>query len=174
MRDSSELFAEYFSNVYSPDSNNFQAGNTANASTYFDINIRDIQNVVSNMDEFKTNSPDGIPSIFYKRTIDSLATPLLIIFKKCLVEMKYPTKWKLSYITPIFKAGDISKVENYRPISILPAISKIFDKLIYEHIRSRVEHLISLKQHGFTRSTLTNLLEFVDYITRNIIRGGSD
>lgn len=120
------------------------------------------------------NSPDGIPSIFYKKTIDSLAIPLLIIFKKCLVEMKYPTKWKLSYITPIFKAGDISKVENYRPISILPAISKIFDKLIYEHIRSRVEHLISLKQHGFTRgrSTATNLLEFVDYLTRNIIKGG--
>lgn len=100
--------------------------------------------------------------------------PLHIIFDLALRTMKYPTKWKTSFVTPIFKSGDNTNIENYRPISILSAISKIFDKLIFAHIHKTVKHMLTSEQHGFTagKSTLTNLLEFTTYITNNMMGGG--
>lgn len=75
--------------------------------------------------------------------------------------------WKISYISPIFKSGDNTKVENYRPISILSAVANIFDKIFYLHILEKTSHIITSCQHGFCmgKSTLTNLLEFTEYIT---------
>lgn len=88
--------------------------------------------------------------------------------------MIYPDAFKKSLISPIYKFGDIDNVENYRPISILPTVSKIFDKLLYSHIHSKTAHLIASCQHGFTagKSTTTNLLEYVDYLSKNIMNGG--
>lgn len=126
------------------------------------------------MDEFKCNSPDDIPIVFYKRTVDHIIEPLYLLFKLATTTMTYPKIWKTSFVSPIFKSGDNTNIENYRPISILPAISKIFDKLIYRHIHSAVAHLLVHAQHGFTagKSTLSNLFEFITYITDNMMGGG--
>lgn len=85
--------------------------------------------------------------------------------------MIYPDSFKISYITPIHKSGCTDDIENYRPISILSAIAKIFDKLIFQHISSKVAHLVSNTQHGFTsgKSTMTNLIEYTDYIANNMM-----
>lgn len=87
--------------------------------------------------------------------------------------MKYPSIWKLSYISPIFKSGNSADIVNYRPVSIISAISKFFERLIFNHISSRTNHFISDKQHGFTsgRSTLTNLLEYNDFVAKNMTKG---
>lgn len=88
--------------------------------------------------------------------------------------MKYPDIWKISHLTPIFKSGDSTNVENYRPISVISALAKIFDKIIYKHISQKTAHLISKNQHGFSvgKSTVTNLLEYVDFIATNMSGGG--
>lgn len=113
-------------------------------------------------DETKVNSPDNIPITFFMRTVHNIKKPLYIIFKLALKNMKYPSQWKSSLITPIFKAGDNTNIENYRPISILSAASKMLDKLVFKHLLNRVAHLLVTEQHGFTagKSTITNLLEF--------------
>lgn len=97
-----------------------------------------------------------------------------LIFKKSLKEMKYPESFKLSYITPIHKAGDVDNVENYRPISIISTIAKIYDELLYQHLLNKTSHIITPKQHGFTsgKSTTTNLLEYIEYISANMMNGG--
>lgn len=174
MKESSELYAEYFSSVYVNNTNNFQVGDITNARNYFEINTHKIEEVIKRMDANKINSPDGIPMVFYKNTIESITKPLLLLFKKSLTEMNYPSKWKMSFITPILKSGDISNVENYRPVSILPAISKIFDKLIFLHLLNKVKHLLAHQQHGFTmgKSTITNLLEFTNYVANKMMKGG--
>lgn len=81
---------------------------------------------------------------------------------------------KTSFVSPIFKSGDKANIMNYRPISLLSAIAKIFDKLICFNLRNQVAHLISPYQHGFTigKSTITNLLEYTDYISKNMMGGG--
>lgn len=125
------------------------------------------------VDETKTNSPDEIPLIFYKRTIEIMKYPLAILFNQVSKSMHYPKQWKSSFIYPVFKSGDNAAIENYRPISVLPAISKIFDKLIFKYISERTTHLLAKQQHGFTKgkSTLSNLLEFTDFIKMNMMKG---
>lgn len=136
--------------------------------------MADIINVITKLDANKTNSPDGIPSLFYIHTANFVSVPLELLFNKSISEMIYPERFKVSFVSPIHKSGDTDNIENYRPISILSAVAKIFDKLIYAHLLSKTSHLISQHQHGFTsgKSTLTNLLKFTDYLSNNMMRGG--
>lgn len=72
----------------------------------------------------------------------------------------FPSSWKHSFITPIFKSGSKNDVKNYRPISILITIPKVFENMVLDLLKPEFEQIIIKQQHGFTpgRSTLTNLL----------------
>lgn len=174
MNETADLFAKYFSSVYVNHANSFEFNITNETENDFTIDVDLIAKVLSEIKECKTNSPDGIPGIFYKRTAENIITPLHILFTLSTNSMKYPEKWKTSYISPIFKAGNNTNVENYRPISILSAVAKVFDKIIYLHIREKTSHLLAKQQHGFRqgKSTLSNLLEFSEYVTQNMMGGG--
>lgn len=174
LQDTTNLFAQYFSSVYTNSGNSAVLQCQNNCENYFPLSIMDIETVIKSLDRNKINSPDGIPIIFYKNTMESIMTPIFLLFKISLKSMQYPSVWKISNITPIHKSGDHTNVENYRPISILSAIAKIFDKLIYKHIHLKTKELVTAHQHGFTvgKSTVTNLLEYVDYIANNMMRGG--
>lgn len=174
MRDTANLFAKRFSEVYATHNPAQPIQCNNECENYFDLNGEDIRNIITSLDSNKNNSPDGIPAMFYKQTVDSIIVPLMYIFKTSLREMVYPDAFKLSYITPIHKSGSIDDIVNYRPISILPTAAKIFDKIIYNHMYSKTAHLITSAQHGFTagKSTLTNLIEYTDYLINNIMRNG--
>lgn len=174
MHDTANLFAKHFSSVYTSHNPTPTVPCNNNCNNYFDFSANDLKQIINNLDPNKTNSPDGVPAIFYKQTITNIIEPLMLISKTSLREMEYPDSFKISFVTPIHKSGSIDDIKNYRPISILPTIAKIFDKLILNHINSKVAHLISAAQHGFTvgKSTLTNLLEYTDYLTHNMMRGG--
>lgn len=72
----------------------------------------------------------------------------------------------------MFKSGDKSNVENYRPISILSTLSKVFERLVHSALYPHIRHLIIPEQHGFVkrRSTTTNLMTFVNYLFENMDR----
>ena len=73
----------------------------------------------------------------------------------------FPDSFKKSKITPIFKKGDSSLLVNYRPISLLPTISKIFERIIhnqmYEHLTIII--YLQLNNMGFASFTLLNTLQ---------------
>lgn len=174
MKHTADLFANYFESVYTSSSNstNFRCNN--NCLNYIQIDDNEIINIIMSLDKNKVSSPDGIPIIFYKNTLPHIVKPLNIIFTLSAKQMKYPTKWKNSHISPIHKSGDKADVNNYRPISVLSAIAKIFDRVLCNYLLSKTSHLISDFQHGFTagKSTNTNLLEYVNYIATNMMNGG--
>lgn len=171
----SNFFAKHFESVYEPDDPNLPEINyTCDCTEHIQITEDLIANVINSMNENKTNSPDGIPILFYKRTLRVITQPLNILFNSSLQQSLFPSEWKLSLVTPLYKNGDKSDVLNYRPISILSAISKIFEKIMYSHIQDRVKHLISPQQHGFAKnkSTISNLAEYVNFLSSNIANGG--
>jgi ribonucleases P/MRP protein subunit RPP40 len=112
--------------------------------------------------------------MFFMQLSLSLSLPLSIIFNKSLSENKFPSKWKTGFVSPIFKEGDKSKVINYRPVSILCAMSKIFERLVFIKLFDSVKLHIHHSQHGFfeKRSTQTNLMEYVSAVADAIISGG--
>lgn len=106
---------------------------------------------------------------FKKNAANSLAEPLTILFNKSLVNGLFLKEWKISFLTPIFKAGSKQIISNYRPICKISVIPKIFEKIICDKILFVVREHISIFQHGFIpgRSTATNLAIFVNHIISN-------
>ena len=89
--------------------------------------------------------------VFMKAVSASVSPILTMLFNKCFEEGNFPKFFKLASITPLHKEGDKSKPENYRPISLLPIIGKIFDFLIFDRIKNYIEKfkIIEVKHFGF-------------------------
>ena len=88
-----------------------------------------------------------------------LLDPLVHIFNSSFEEGVFPTQMKVAKVLPLFKAGNSSDVNNYRPISILPAFSKIFEKLVAKRLRKFLEskNILSDTQFGFRPGYSTEL-----------------
>ena len=61
-----------------------------------------------------------------------LAPSLAFLFNQSISSGIVPTEWKLARVTPIFKKGKRQDVNNYRPISIIPVVAKVFERIIYD------------------------------------------
>ena len=106
-----------------------------------------------------------------------LALPLTLIFISSLDEGFVPEVWKLANVAPIFKKGSKTAAGNYRPISLTCIICKVMESLIRDAI---IQHLmdnalIQASQHGFMqrKSCLTNLLEYLEVLTKLVDEGHS-
>ena len=86
-----------------------------------------------------------------------------------------PSAWKCAKVTPVHKSGSINDEANYRPISILPVMSKILEKVIYDQLKNYLEenNLLSNQQFGYRagRSTEIAATLFLDDIRREIESG---
>ena len=82
---------------------------------------------------------------------NSICKPLSIIFNDCLKEEKFPSGWKKAHVVPVHKKGDKQCLQNYRPISLLPICTRIFERLIYNELFTFFtdSNLISPNQSGF-------------------------
>ena len=77
-----------------------------------------------------STGPDGIPVKFVKMVADSIAGPLTAIINNCMRKYYFPKAWKNARISPIPKVDQPKSEEHFRPISILPTLSKVFEKLV--------------------------------------------
>ena len=91
---------------------------------------QDIKMAIKEIDQNASSCPDDIPAKILVKCAESLAVPLNIIWQKSLKSGKIPQKLKRQFITPIYKKGDGSAPENYRPISLTSHIIKIFERVI--------------------------------------------
>ena len=118
------------------------------------------------LDINKATGSDEIPVRLLKETADQIAPSLTMLFNKSLRLGIFPEDWKLANIVPIFKKGKRDFVENYRPISLLPVISKVLERCVLAGLRNYTSHFISREQHGFLagRSCVTQLTSVLHYI----------
>lgn len=117
--------------------------------------------------------PDGIPSVVLKKCADALVNVLLFLFNLSLRFSTCPSRWKSSFILPVFKKGNKSYIEDYRGVTIQSVFFKLMDSMVTEYIRNHSSRIINDCQHGFVprRSTCTNLIEFTSYLINNIEKG---
>ena len=85
-------------------------------------------------DQDKAKGPDNIPPIFFKNCAWELSLPVTKLFNDSLAAGIFPSNLKIANISPIFKKGDPQAVENYRPISLLSFLSKLFEGLVQIHL----------------------------------------
>ena len=95
----------------------------------------DLDLAVDQINAKSSSGYDGISSQTLKKVYPSIKSPLLALINDSLSHGIFPDELKLAKITPIYKnKGSKDEMKNYRPISLLPSISKIFEKVVYKQI----------------------------------------
>ena len=111
----------------------------------------------------RKTSPVKIGNYFMKLALPYIENSLAFLFNTSFETSQFPDSWKVARITPIFKGGDRTEKSNYRPISVLPVISKLFEKLVFNQLYQYMKEngLFTSEESGFLRqhSTLTCLLK---------------
>ena len=111
--------------------------------------------VVQNIDGSKATASHNIPTRIFKENIDLYIDRITNIFNLGTIECNFPSKLKLTDITPVHKKGDKTDESNCRPISLLPAISKLFEKLYAVQISTFMENYFSKNLCGFRKRLST-------------------
>ena len=112
----------------------------------------------------KATGNDAIPAKVLKLGARELATPLTKLYNSCISSGKWPSEWKRGEWIPVFKKDDHLDKENYRPVTVLSAVDKVFEQLISKQITSQFESRLSdcitayRKSHS-CETTLVSLVE---------------
>ena len=128
----------------------------------FNFQEVDENTIVKIIDKFpcKTSSgPDLILMKLVKYMKNLIALPISVIVNQMLLTGIFPDRLKLTKVTPIFKKDDKISFTIYRPISLLPSTSKIFEKVIYDQLYASFQNnnLFSPNQYGFRSSHSSEL-----------------
>ena len=180
-----DAFANHFSSVYEV-STNTQSGNDGSdlygrefvnlgLNSYY-IKISEIWESLSDIDLNIGAGPDGIPAQFLKNCAFSLSRPIWLIFNNSLNSGIFPNTWKSTFVTPIFKGSGLNtNIENYRPISGISLLPKVFEALVKNFLDYKFKGVIIPNQHGFIKgkSITTNLIVYAEYIFNSLENGES-
>ena len=101
---------------------------------FFEISIENVSMTLRNLKANKSTGLDKIPAKILKLASDIIAPSLTYIFNLSLATGIYVDDWKRARVTLIYKSEDKKKCENYRPISILPIISKVFGREVFRQL----------------------------------------
>ena len=143
--------------------------------SFSQISEEAVMEVLNNLKQKLSCGHDGISSRLLKASKTVVCKPLTLIINQTLTNGIFPDTLKIAKIIPLFKKGDKTLLENYRPISILPAISKIFERIMFNQIHNHfsMHNLFYSGQYGFraNHSTQFAALELIDRITQYLDQG---
>lgn len=136
------------------------------------------ESILRHLKEFKLGKSPGldqIPPNLLKDSANAIYQPIAYIINLSLIQSEIPLVWKKAKVTPVFKTGDASNPDNYRPISVLPILSKILERTVHTQLSDFLENenLLSDFQFGFRPNRLTELAStlFIDNIRREVDNG---
>lgn len=139
------------------------------------ISELEIVKIANNLKNSNSSGPDNLNTNFVKKNISFLCTPLCIIFNECLEKGIFPNILKKAKVVTIFKKGSRSELNNYRPISLLSVVSKIFEKCLAERLEKHFEknNLFTSCQYGFRkgRNTSDAVINLVTEVMSNLNKG---
>ena len=100
----------------------------------------------------KASGPNGLSNRILKELSHQLASPFCSLFNDSLHKGVVPVSYKEAHVCPVPKKGDLSAVNNYRPISLLNSEDKLFERLVFKHLYNHLQtyNLLSSLQSGFT------------------------
>ena len=147
-REISNEFNNHFSTIgtklaseIDPDSGDYQRYLTR-TDKRFHLHPTDASKVFSLMNKLnksKATGLDGISVRLIRECADLICVRICHIFNQSISQGKLPEDWKSARVTPLFKQDDRDDVNNYRPISVIPVVVKVFEIIVYEQLYAYLE-----------------------------------
>ena len=134
LRDKAKLFNDYFTSQCSPLPNDSElpafVSCTNSTIDTFSITRDEINDIITGLNPKKAHGPDDISANMVQLCGDRLSLPLKLIFENILKTGIFPDQWKEANVTPVHKKNDKQLISNYRPISLLPILAKVFERIV--------------------------------------------
>ncbi len=186
--DVATIFNEYFINVASKlkepvdyyDSENLQEFVNSNVPSNVnfsipEVNVSFVYSFLSQLDTSKATGLDFIGPRLLKVASHSITPSITYVVNRSLTSGVFPKTWKQAKVHPIFKNGAKDEANNYRPISILPTLSKVIEKWVQKHFMHYLNtfNLLHQTQSGFRagHSTESALILMIDRFLQAINQG---
>ena len=112
------------------------------------ITENELENELKNMDPNKSPGYDDLCTKIVQLNATEISKPLTHILNLTFRSGTIPDKLKIALVTPVFKANENNKFENYRPISVLSCFCKLLEKLMYKRLIKYIE------KHNLNRTTI--------------------
>ena len=134
-----------------------------------------VYNYLNGLDITKATGTDEISAYILKKSAPIIAESLPHIINLSIRNSVFPSSWKVAKVIPIYKSGSSMEVSNYRPISVLPVVSKIIEKHVHQTLYEYFQkfQLLRVAQSGFraNHSCETALLKLIEEWYMNIDDG---
>lgn len=135
----------------------------------------EIHKIITNLKSSRTGGVDGICSKILTAVADIIAQPLTHCINLSLLYGVVPSMTKIARITPIYKSGDKNNMGNYRPISVLPSLSKVLERVVHIKLSHYLDklHILVRSQYGFRKenSTFMAVLDLIEKINDSLDQG---
>ena len=136
------------------------------------VNEEIVLKVIDNLKPKTSYGTDMISNKLLKHVKNELLNPITNLINQTLSTGKFPKLLKIAKISPIFKKGDDTLLSNYRPVSVLPSVSKVFEKVIYNQIYEYFtdKKLLYNSQYGFRKNHSTEYaaMELIDRVIKEM------
>lgn len=114
-----------------------------------EITMEEINNALKMMKKNRTPGPDSVIIEMINQTDENFRSRLKILYNLCLETGNIPQEWQMAEVVLVHKKGDISKLDNYRPISLLSQMYKLFSRIITNRITKKIDFHQPYEQAGF-------------------------
>ena len=175
---------KYFTSVFveedlrnMPVPNKIFKGSIDESLNNIEVDVDIVINKLNALNVSKSQGPDEVHGKLLMELREVIAPSLVKLFNSSIEKGVVPQDFRDATVIPLHKKGGRDKAENYRPISLTSIVGKIFESIIKDNIERFLDKhcLIKDSQHGFTsgRSCLTNLLDFMEEVTKELDNGNS-
>jgi hypothetical protein len=115
------------------------------------VSCSEVFNAINSLNKTNSTGPDDIPTKIIQFAADIIAEPLTFIINQSFETGIFPTAFKTAKVIPIYKKGNHDCTDNYRPISLLNNLSKLFERLMYNRIMNFFNkfNVLNSNQYGF-------------------------
>ena len=117
--------------------------NTPLSFDFYCTNCVQVEKLLKEVNVSKSSGHDMIPPRLIKASPVAIAEPISHIFNASISQGCYPSVWKMGQVTPLFKKSDEFKKENYRPVTVLPVLNNIYERLLVAQLGDFYQAILS-------------------------------
>ena len=128
--------------------------------------------MIKSINVSKSSGLENISSLVIKTAFERLVAQVTFMYNLSFEKACFPMNWKKALVIPIPKQGNLTKVQNYRPISLLPLPGKVLEKLVHQQLSDHLEteSLLTDTQYGFRKklSTIHAIAQVTDFVSKKL------